>query len=158
MFTFHNCVCSPYYTVWTFVTSDNRIPATLPPIRCVNSYDVLLFWLITTKVLLFSWSLIVYWNWLCKMFVCSFVDCFVLLPTIWLEEVPRGFGSVFSGTNKIGDGGFGSVFSDTNKIGHCTNLVYLTWKLWVLCFELNLVTLLFYFRSLSYVVICNMLL
>ena len=49
------------------------------------------------------------------MFVCSFVDCFVLLPTICLEEVPRGFGSVFSGANKIGDGGFGSVFSDANN-------------------------------------------
>jgi len=38
------------------------------------------------------------------------------------------------------------------------NLVYLTWILRVLCSELNLVTLLFYLHSLSYVVICNMLL
>jgi hypothetical protein len=49
------------------------------------------------------------------MFICSFTDCLVLLPTICLEEVPRGFRSVFSGANKIGDGGFGSVFSDTNN-------------------------------------------
>jgi hypothetical protein len=48
------------------------------------------------------------------MFICSFTDCLVLLPTICLEEVPRGFRSVFSGANKIGDGGFGSVFSDAN--------------------------------------------
>jgi hypothetical protein len=81
----------------------------------MNSYDALLFWLINTKVLLFSWSLTVYWILLCKMFICKTADCLVLLPTICLEEVPRGFGSVFSGANKIGDGGFSSVFSDANN-------------------------------------------
>jgi hypothetical protein len=43
---FHNCICSPYYTVWILGPLN---PYYSPPVRCVNSYEAKQFCILSTS-------------------------------------------------------------------------------------------------------------